>query len=130
MTKISDLPLLATGLASNTVPIEDALTTRKLTLSKVHQFCSAQGADVASAATVVLGTTDQEEEYFHITGTVTITDIDFVGQQWSGRRAWVVFDASLTLTHNATSLILPTGANIQTAAGDIACFVQDGGTVD
>jgi hypothetical protein len=29
---------------------------------------------------------------------------------------------SLTLTHNATSLILPTGANIQTAAGD-TCLV-------
>jgi hypothetical protein len=35
------------------------------------------------------------------------------------------FAASLTLTHNGTSLILPGGANIQTAAGDVADFVND-----
>ena len=34
------------------------------------------------------------------------------------------FAGSLTLTHNATSLILPTGANIQTSAGDCAVVVQ------
>ena len=32
------------------------------------------------------------------------------------------FSDALTLTHNATSLILPTGANITTADGDIACM--------
>lgn len=34
------------------------------------------------------------------------------------------FDGALTLTHHATDLILPTGANITTAAGDEAEFIE------
>lgn len=79
-----------------------------------------KGSDVASASTVSLG----EGGYFHITGTTTITDIDFATAK-DGRAAWVVFDGALTLTHNATTLKLPGGANITTAAGDRALFVQD-----
>lgn len=80
-----------------------------------------QGADVASAGTVSLG----EGGYFVITGTTTITDVDFVTDK-AGRKAWVKFAGVLTLTHNASTLILPTGANITTAAGDTACFVSEG----
>jgi hypothetical protein len=36
------------------------------------------------------------------------------------------FEGALTLTHNATSLILPGGANITTAAGDTALIVSEG----
>lgn len=80
-----------------------------------------QGSDVASAGTISLG----EGGYFNITGTTTITDIDF-GTDKAGRKAWVQFAGALTLTHNASTLILPTGANITTAAGDTACFVSEG----
>lgn len=80
-----------------------------------------QGSDVASAATVSLG----EGGYFKITGTTTITDIDFATDK-AGRVAWLKFAAALTLTHNSSTLILPTGANITTAAGDTACFVSEG----
>ena len=38
----------------------------------------------------------------------------------------VQFSGALTLTHNATSLILPGGASITTAAGDVAYFVSLG----
>lgn len=79
-----------------------------------------KGPNIASAATLVL----TEGGYFHITGTVTITDIDFAVAK-DGRAAWVVFDGILTLTHNATTLILPGGQNIVTAVGDRALFVQD-----
>lgn len=79
-----------------------------------------QGTDVASAATVSLG----EGGYFAITGTTTITDIDFATDK-AGRKAWVKFAGILTLT-NGANLILPTGANIVTAAGDTACFVSEG----
>lgn len=37
------------------------------------------------------------------------------------------FTGSLTLTHNANSLFLPTEANITTAAGDVAEFISRGG---
>lgn len=83
-----------------------------------------QGADVASAGTVSLG----EGGYFNITGTTTITDVDFATDK-AGRHAWVKFAGALTLTHNASTLILPTGANIVTAAGDTACFISEGSDV-
>lgn len=79
-----------------------------------------KGSDVASAGTISLG----EGGFFHITGTTAITDVDFATAK-NGRWAWVVFDGALTLTHHATTLILPGGANITTAAGDRALFIQD-----
>ncbi len=79
-----------------------------------------KGADVASSGTTSLG----EGGYFHVTGTTTITDIDWATAK-DGRVAWVIFDGILTLTHHATTFKLPSGANITTAAGDRACFVQD-----
>ncbi len=78
------------------------------------------GAAVASASTVNLDTTTGD--YIHITGTTTITAITLA----SGRRRTVVFDGILTLTHNATSLILPGGVSITTAAGDTAVFEGEG----
>lgn len=80
-----------------------------------------QGADIASAATISVG----EGGYFHITGTATITDIDFATDK-AGRKVWLKFNGILTLTHHATTLVLLTGANIVTAAGDIACFISEG----
>lgn len=81
---------------------------------------------IASAATTDIGAA--AGNYGHVTGTTTITSLGTAPQ--SGALRVVVFDGVLTLTHNATSLILPTGANITTAAGDIACFVTDGSTTN
>jgi hypothetical protein len=75
----------------------------------------AQGADIASAGTVNL--TTATGNYVHITGTTTITAITLA----QGAPRTVVFDGALTLT-NGASLLLPTGANITTAAGDTAVF--------
>jgi hypothetical protein len=82
-----------------------------------------KGSDVASAGTVTLG----DGVYFFITGTTTITDIDFTSDQ-AGRRAWLKFSGILTLT-NGANLILPTGANITTAAGDTMCIMSEGSDV-
>lgn len=80
-----------------------------------------KGADKASAGTVDLSTATGD--FVHITGTTTITAITLS----SGDERTVVFDGALTLTHNATTLILPGGLNIQTIAGDTAIFRGDGG---
>jgi hypothetical protein len=69
-------------------------------------------ADVASAATTNLGAVASNR--VRITGTTTITSF---GSTASGFK-FVRFAAALTLTHNATSLILPGAANITTAAND------------
>ena len=78
----------------------------------------SKGADVASANALPIIT---DGNYFDVTGTTAITSIDTVGV---GAVIKLHFDGILTLTHHATDLILPTGANITTAAGDEAEFVE------
>lgn len=81
----------------------------------------SKGSDVASATTIDLGAI--AGNYANITGTTTITGL---GTATAGIRRIVQFSGALTLTHNGTSLILPTGANITTAAGDVAIFISLG----
>lgn len=87
----------------------------------VQRFGSS--VSVASASTVALG--DQEEQYVTISGTTTITSFGTpsVANKFG---YWIKFDGALTLTHNGTSLILPGGANITTAAGDMAFCQHEG----
>lgn len=79
-----------------------------------------QGADVASVADLLVNI---DGNMFDITGTTTITAMKTKGV---GTYIMLQFDAILTLTHHATDLILPGGANIVTAAGDIAVFYEYG----
>lgn len=81
-----------------------------------------KGADIASAATTDIGAATGN--FVDVTGTTTITAL---GTVQAGTRRIVRFTGALTLTHNATSLILPTSANITTANGDVAEFVSLGG---
>lgn len=82
---------------------------------------SYKGADIASATTADLGAI---EGLMHdITGTTTITSFGTVRQ---GLLKVIKFEGALTLTHNGTSLVLPGGANITTADGDIALFISEG----
>ncbi len=97
---------------------ETARTTLGATGLGANTYTGVQrwkkGSDVASANALTLGT---DGNAFDITGTTAITSIGTLGGN-----AWVLlqFDGILTFTHHATDLILPGGANITTAAGDIA----------
>jgi hypothetical protein len=82
---------------------------------------SHKGADIASATTTDIGAV--EGLAHDITGTTTITGL---GTVRAGIAKLLQFDGALTLTHNATSLILPGGANITTAAGDVALMFSEG----
>ena len=102
--------------------INQALTTTSnvdfgdVTLAGVLK--TGKGADVASAAALTLGT---DGNVFDVTGTTAITSI----ATWHvGGIAILQFDGVLTLTHHATDLILPGGANIVTAAGDTAIMQE------
>jgi hypothetical protein len=82
---------------------------------------AAKGTDVVAAATTDIGAATGS--YIHITGTTTITSF---GTATAGVTRRVRFAGALTLTHNATSLILPGGANITTAANDTITAVSEG----
>lgn len=77
---------------------------------------SIHGADIASASTVNLETATGN--LVDITGTTAITVMTLN----EGHQRTVRFTGVLTLT-NGSSLVLPGGGNISTAAGDYAVFV-------
>ncbi len=117
VTAASNSPAGADTATSNTGP--DDYFRALFALLRREQ---AQGADVASATTIDLGAI-ADGNYVHITGTTTITGFGTVA---AGIERTLVFTGILTLTHNATSLILRTGANRTTAAGDVGVFVSEG----
>lgn len=69
--------------------------------------------NVASAATADIGAATSQN--VTITGTTTITSFGTVA---AGTFRRLVFSGAVTLTHNATSLILPQGGDVVTAVGD------------
>jgi hypothetical protein len=111
---------ITAAIASTTEQLTGTDATKLATPDSVAALWE-QGSDVASSGTISLG----EGGYFFVTGTTGITDIDFATDK-AGRTAWVKFSGALTLTHNASTLILPGGANITTEAGDTACFISEG----
>lgn len=77
--------------------------------------------NLASAATADIG--GQASPLVNITGTTTITAL---GTVQTGIMVFVKFAGALTLTHNATSLILVGGDNITTAADQVFLFKSEG----
>lgn len=80
-----------------------------------------KGSNIASAATTSIGAATGW--FVTVTGTATITSL---GASTAGTARCVLFSGAATLTHNATTLILPGGENIVTAAGDMAIMVSEG----
>lgn len=76
---------------------------------------------IASASTVNIGAAASDN--ISVTGTTTITAFDNVA---AGTVRTITFAGALTLTYNATTLILPGAASITTAAGDVATFISLG----
>lgn len=89
--------------------------------ASLEVLLGAKGADIASAATTNLA--NATGWYVQVTGTTTTTAL---GTAKAGTLRWVVYTGALQLTHNATSLILPLGQNLVTAAGDAALWVSEG----
>jgi hypothetical protein len=81
--------------------------------------------DLASTATTDIGA--QNTNFLRITGNTTITSF---GTQYRGPR-FLVFEGAVTLT-NSSTLVLPGGANITTAAGDVLIAIPGAtlGTAD
>lgn len=107
----ADATTVGSGLADNLQEIQKV----------VRQDLAHKGADIASAGTTDLGAV---AGLMHdITGTTTITSFGTVG---AGIWKIIKFEGALTLTYNATSMILLGGANIVTANGDVAIVMSEG----
>lgn len=122
----STLPAWSTTAASNSPSGSTTIGTglddnlREIQ-AVVRAWLANKGADIASATTTDIGAV---AGYAHdITGTTTITGLGTIG---AGIVKVLQFDGALTFTHNSTSLILPGGANITTAAGDVAMMASEG----
>jgi len=92
----------------------------KSTLENAIYEC--EGSGLAASASVNLASATGN--FLHITGTYN--GIASFGNCPAGARFVLVFDGINTLTYNATSLILPGGADITTAANDSCMIISEG----
>lgn len=108
----SDATTIGAGLADNLQAIQ----------AIVREWLAHKGSDIVSAATTDLGAVPG---LFHdITGsTGPITSFGTVS---AGIWKIIKFEGTPTLTHNATSLILPGGANVVAAVGDMLQATSEG----
>src|SRR5512139_3029144 len=106
----------STTASSNQPDSTDLASTLREDLQAIQaavRYLRTSGT-IASAGTTDLAT--KSEEILSVSGTTSITALGTVS---AGMIKILVFEGALTFTHNASSLILPGGASIVTAAGDI-----------
>ena len=109
-------PVALTGGELASTDISQALYDGT-TLHLVTSNLGNQLTTLASATTTDLGTVPSHN--VSVTGTATVTSFGSSANT-DYPRYDLVFTGAATLTYNASSLILPTAANIPTAAGDSA----------
>lgn len=107
------------GAPEGATLLKDLNDIARQTLAEIRTLAASD--TIASATTCDLGTKDAT--FLTVSGTTTITGLGTVS---AGIYKAVTFSGALTLTHNATSLILPGAANIVTVAGDTAIFLSLG----
>jgi hypothetical protein len=90
-------------------------------MANVRAGVASKGTDITAAASIDLGAATGQ--FVDVTGN---TGISAFGTAAAGTTRLVRFTGTPEITHNATSLILPTGANITAAAGDALIAVSLG----
>lgn len=118
-TDASNTSISGQSLDGNIANMANMDDTLQAILGMLGRWTSSD--TVASAATTDIGA--QAETYLTISGTTTITAL---GTVRTGTIRVLRFSGILTLTQNATSLILPGSTSITTAVGDTAIFVSEG----
>lgn len=110
--------VITTGTTTTSTVTTLNATTANLTNANVSGVLKQTVGTIASATALPV---DVAGNIFSVTGTTTITSINSKG---AGTVIVLNFAGALTLTHNATTLILPDGQNITTAAGDVATLYE------
>lgn len=103
------------------MPLVNTYAYTTPTAQAIAAMVNAKGTDVPSATSTPIGAATGN--FVHVTGVTTITSFDTSA---AGVIRVVEFTGILTLTYNASTLILPGNANIVTAAGDCAIFESEG----
>lgn len=123
----ADLP---TSLASWSTSVPSNLPLGSTTITNLAENLRTMQSVVrylASADTIASSTIcdlgSKESAFLTVSGTTTITGLGTIS---AGIYKFVTFSGALILTHSGVGLILPTAANITTAAGDTAMFVSLG----
>jgi len=106
-------------IQNSVVTASDTGAVAGVTTLDANQVRASKGANVASASALAIL---NDGNSYNVTGTTTITSINTTGKV--GTVIKLRFDGILILTHHATDLILPTGANITTQAGDEVEFLE------
>ena len=114
VTESSNKPTGGTAISTN---LDD---NQRMQQKVVRAWLAHKGSDIASAATADLGAV--EGSYHDITGTAGISSFGTIS---AGIHKVLKFEGALTLT-NSTSLILLTGANRTTVAGDVGWYISEG----
>jgi len=117
VTVVNDAATLDSGLSAvsyGTISAVDSSSPAVLN----HTISFSKGTDIASATALVTG---NDGNYFDVTGTTNITSINAIGV---GNILKLHFDDVLTLSHDATNLILDGGSDITTSAGDEMEFIE------
>ena len=114
-TAATNFPANAAAVGPNT------LADNQRTMQAVVRDAVAGDGTIASAATTDLSTVNAN--YITVTGVTTITAL---GTMTAGIVKKLKFAGILTLTYNATSLIIPGAVNITTAANDVAEVRSEG----
>lgn len=107
------------GAPENTTLLGDLNDIIRQVMADVRTLAASD--TIASATTCDLGSKDAT--FLTVSGTTTITGLGTVS---AGIYKFLTFSDALTLTHNATSLILPGGGDIITVAGHTALFLSLG----
>lgn len=101
---------------SNTESGSSVRTKLNASLYKTD-LMDVQGTNITAATTTDIGASTGES--VNVTGNTTITGLGTVA---AGVLRWVKFTGTPLLTYNATSLKLPSSANIQCENNDVALF--------
>jgi hypothetical protein len=107
--------------------ISDGITsfvTQKDKSTFENAFYECKSSNVTASATTDLSLATGN--FIHVGGTPPVTISSF-GTLPAGARFVLCFDVAVTLTYNATSLIIPGATNVTTAAGDCLMLISEGG---